>query len=221
MTFPVKQPYVITTKYSPIVHPGLDIAPTGNIYDRPCVAPENGVVTGSGYVATLEGNYIILKGDSGYFYYFGHFSSRSVFFGQRVTEGQQIGIIGMTGKATGIHTHHEVRKTQVGNSIDPEQYYKKENNVVSPTRKAIPAKTVAEHFSNYLGATVNPSDPACQGRFEDPSSDEFWYGLVTSLNDIRKSHEQEILDLKARIANNKNTCTAEERQLLDLLKKLG
>lgn len=60
------------------------------------------------------------------YYYFGHFASRLVKAGDSLKEGQPIGIIGMTGNATGVHTHHEVRKTQGGNQVDPETYYKEE-----------------------------------------------------------------------------------------------
>ena len=43
--------------------------------------------------------------------------------GQRVTEGQQIGVSGATGNVTGPHLHFEVRTTpDYGSDIDPVAY---------------------------------------------------------------------------------------------------
>lgn len=123
MKFPVPQPYAITTKFS-ASHPGIDIAPIpAGTTGRKAVAPEKCKVVQSGYNPSLEGQYLILKGRTK-FYYFGHFAQRKVSVNQTVAEGATIGILGMTGKADGIHTHHEVRTSQHEGSIDPEKYYK-------------------------------------------------------------------------------------------------
>lgn len=126
MIFPVKQPHKITQKFSKN-HPGIDIAPviagtTGVL----CLAPEDSIVITSNYRVTPEGNYVILGGASGVYYYFGHFEKRLVAQAQMVGEGQAIGVLGKTGLADGIHTHHEVRPSGPGpgKSIDPEKYYK-------------------------------------------------------------------------------------------------
>lgn len=105
----------------PTNHPGVDIAPIPNGKTGvPCRSPEAGVIITSNFKPALEGHYVIMRGDSGKYYYFGHFASRSVSGGQRVSEGQQIGVLGMTGSATGIHTHFEVRTTPTGGQINPE-----------------------------------------------------------------------------------------------------
>lgn len=124
MKFPVDQPYAITTQFS-AAHPGIDIAPLpAGTTSRQAVAPESGKVVNSS-VGAVEGNFVIMRGNSGVYYYFGHFSSRNVTTGQMVNEGQSLGIIGQTGQATGVHTHHEVRPNGPGpgSSIDPEAYY--------------------------------------------------------------------------------------------------
>jgi len=134
----------ITTYFSP-QHLGIDIAPLpAGKQGVLCFAPENATVVNAGYVATLEGNFVILKGDSGMFYYFGHFANQMMMIGKRVTEGQQIGVLGMTGLATGIHTHHEVRKIAgPGQSIDPVEYYKNNQGGNMPT---IVDENIAAHL---------------------------------------------------------------------------
>ena len=42
--------------------------------------------------------------------------------GQEVKKGEKIGLVGMTGTATGYHLHFEVRKD--GKPVDPEPYLK-------------------------------------------------------------------------------------------------
>lgn len=123
MRFPVPDPYVITQAFSS-GHLGIDIAPTpAGTKNRPVVAPEKSIVVASGNNPALEGIYLILKGDSGKFYYFGHFASVNYLRNQGMNEGDVIGLMGMTGLATGIHTHHEVRTTISGGQINPYVYY--------------------------------------------------------------------------------------------------
>lgn len=123
MKFPVKEPYRITQGFSS-GHLGIDIAPgvpgqTGvGVY-----APEDGMVVGSGNNPALEGQYLVLKGKVKW-YYFGHFAERKVALNQPIREGQLIGIMGKTGLATNIHTHHEVRSTRSGGQVNPIDYYK-------------------------------------------------------------------------------------------------
>lgn len=125
MRFPVDQPFAITTHFNAQTHPGIDIAPLpGGIAGIIAHAPERGTVVASG-TGVIEGNYVIMHGQTGMFYYFGHFAKRLVISGQPVNEGDVLGVIGMTGAATGIHTHNEVRPQQgPGNQVDPEQWYK-------------------------------------------------------------------------------------------------
>lgn len=121
MRFPVDNPYKITTRFS-ASHPGIDIAPipAGKL-GVACYAPEKGTVIASNYKPALEGEYIILKGNSGKYYYFGHFArgSRRYGVGASVNEGDVLATLGMTGKADGVHTHFEVRTSPNGGQIDP------------------------------------------------------------------------------------------------------
>lgn len=56
------------------------------------------------------GIYVRVDGSDGYKYYYCHMESKSVVAGQRVNEGDVLGVMGNTGYSFGAHTHFEVRK---------------------------------------------------------------------------------------------------------------
>ncbi|WP_335932868.1 M23 family metallopeptidase [Streptomyces sp. PTD5-9] len=69
------------------------------------------------------GNQVVIKHPDGRYSQYGHLSSISVSAGQSVTAGQQIGLSGSTGNATGPHLHFEVRTGPAyGSDIDPIAY---------------------------------------------------------------------------------------------------
>ncbi|WP_392674218.1 peptidoglycan DD-metalloendopeptidase family protein [Streptomyces sp. LN785] len=69
------------------------------------------------------GNQVVIKHADGHYSQYGHMSSLSVSAGQTVTAGQQVGLSGATGNATGPHLHFEVRTGPAyGSDIDPIAY---------------------------------------------------------------------------------------------------
>lgn len=84
-------------------HSGLDVAaPTGTPY----VAPADGVVILAAQKPfTLEGNLLMIDHGNGLNSAFLHSSSISVKLGDKVVQGQEIGRVGATGRATGPHLH--------------------------------------------------------------------------------------------------------------------
>ncbi|MFD9602059.1 peptidoglycan DD-metalloendopeptidase family protein [Streptomyces sp. NPDC059970] len=69
------------------------------------------------------GNQVVIKHADGHYSQYGHLSSISVSAGQTVGTGQQIGLSGATGNATGPHLHFEVRTGPAyGSDIDPIAY---------------------------------------------------------------------------------------------------
>jgi murein DD-endopeptidase MepM/ murein hydrolase activator NlpD len=84
-------------------HAGVDIAqPTGT----PVIAPADGVVILAAEAPfTLEGNLLMIDHGMGLNSAFLHLSRIDVKVGQAVRQGQPIGAIGMTGRATGPHLH--------------------------------------------------------------------------------------------------------------------
>lgn len=86
----------------------VDIAaPTGT----PVVASADGVVIiskGSGYNGGY-GLYVVIRHSNGTQTLYAHMSSVNVSVGETVSQGQQIGAVGNTGRSTGPHIHFEVR----------------------------------------------------------------------------------------------------------------
>ncbi|URW77050.1 M23 family metallopeptidase [Sphingomonas donggukensis] len=84
-------------------HSGVDVAkPAG----APIVAPADGVVIlAADHPFTLEGNLLMLDHGMGLNSAFLHLSRIAVRPGQRVRQGDVIGYVGSTGRATGPHLH--------------------------------------------------------------------------------------------------------------------
>lgn len=55
------------------------------------------------------GSYVVIQHDNGSETLYGHMSKVSAYDGEEVTQGQLIGYVGETGRATGPHVHFEIR----------------------------------------------------------------------------------------------------------------
>lgn len=84
------------------LHDALDIAGTG--YGSNIYAANNGTVVEARY-NYINGNYVVINHNNGYYTYYGHMSRIIAKKGQVVARGQVIGKVGMTGWATGPHVH--------------------------------------------------------------------------------------------------------------------
>ncbi len=84
-------------------HTGTDFV---NQYERygAVYAADTGVVETATY-NSIDGNYVVINHQNGYKTHYGHMSSILVEVGQVVSRGEQIGVMGMSGYATGVHTH--------------------------------------------------------------------------------------------------------------------
>lgn len=87
------------------IHKGVDISTYRS--GDPVVSTADGRVIGIGYDASL-GNFIILQHSHGFFTRYGHLMAFRVSKGQKVKQGQVIGLLGNTGLTTGPHLHYEV-----------------------------------------------------------------------------------------------------------------
>lgn len=90
-------------------HVGADFAaPTGT----PVVACMDGKVLEAKEGVSWGGSYgkaIVIDHGGGYKAVYGHLSKIEVKAGDKVSEGQQIGLVGSTGNSSGPHLHLEVR----------------------------------------------------------------------------------------------------------------
>lgn len=134
---PVKGKYKITSPYGwrqhPItgkrrLHAGVDLV-TGRA-NTAIIAPEDGLILearkstapGGGY-----GYFVKYRGVSGVVHLVAHLEENSIVVkaGDRVKQGQKLGIMGTTGASTGIHCHWEVRRKNV--PVDPIAWMNKQN----------------------------------------------------------------------------------------------
>jgi murein DD-endopeptidase MepM/ murein hydrolase activator NlpD len=83
-------------------HSGLDVAAAQG---TPVRAPAAGVVTLAEPDLYLTGGTVLLDHGHGVSSNFLHFSRIDVHVGQRVAQGDVLGLVGMTGRATGPHMH--------------------------------------------------------------------------------------------------------------------
>lgn len=102
-------------------HQGIDISSDS---DNTIIAAANGVVRVTDNAGkTGFGKYIVITHPNGQETVYAHLSSITVKVGQRMKQGQKIGMKGSSGNSTGIHLHFEVCKTRFtndfSNKLDP------------------------------------------------------------------------------------------------------
>lgn len=100
----------VITQYPVWYHMAVDIA---NNAAPPILASDTGTVVFAGCIRYGYGCHIIIDHGNGYQSLYAHLSSIGVSPGQVVNKGQQIGVMGSTGRSTGTHLHFEVRSGEV------------------------------------------------------------------------------------------------------------
>jgi murein DD-endopeptidase MepM/ murein hydrolase activator NlpD len=97
-------------------HPGQDIAaPSGT----PVLAPADGRVIEAGW-KNGYGQTVILDHGNGLTTRYGHLSKVEVEPGQELRRGDELGLVGSTGRSTGPHLHYEVRLGEL--PVSPRHY---------------------------------------------------------------------------------------------------
>lgn len=90
-------------------------------------SPYTGVVTFAGYNGGA-GNEVRIKEDgTGDYVRLMHNRALWVKTGQRVTQGQDVAVMGTTGSSTGVHCHEEIHPGG-GAAVDPMAYYRARNS---------------------------------------------------------------------------------------------
>lgn len=105
------------------MHSGVDLSgPVGeSIY-----ATGNGRVVDIGFDFFGYGNFILIDHGFGYKTRYAHLKSANVTIGKAVTRGEQIGIMGNTGRSKGPHLHYEV--IYRNKTVNPLNYYNRDIN---------------------------------------------------------------------------------------------
>jgi len=88
-------------------HQAIDVASSSG---PEIVASQGGTVTTAGWNAGGYGNFVIINHGNGYRTLYAHMAHNSIVVsaGQKVVQGQKLGIMGSTGRSTGPHLHFEV-----------------------------------------------------------------------------------------------------------------
>ena len=100
-------------------HEGLDFSAE---IGTPIRAAADGIVS-LAEVSGGYGNMVKVDHGSGLETRYGHASKLLVKVGERVVKGQEIALVGSTGRSTGPHLHYEIRLN--GDALDPRQYLQK------------------------------------------------------------------------------------------------
>jgi len=97
-------------------HEAIDIA---NQEGTPVIASAKGVVTFAGNKGLL-GKVVVIDHGYGMVTRYGHLKKTTKKRGEKVKRGDQIGLVGMTGRTTGPHLHYEVHLN--GIPVNPDKY---------------------------------------------------------------------------------------------------
>jgi murein DD-endopeptidase MepM/ murein hydrolase activator NlpD len=98
-------------------HLGVDLAARKG---TPILASQDGMVIYTGRDFKGFGKMVLIEGKGGWATLYAHFSKIHVREGQKVKQGDVIGSMGRTGRATGVHLHFEIRRDR--GPVDPLLY---------------------------------------------------------------------------------------------------
>jgi murein DD-endopeptidase MepM/ murein hydrolase activator NlpD len=95
-------------------HLGIDLAAKRG---TPILAAQGGMVIYTGREFRGYGKMILIESGKGWATLYAHMDKILVYEGQKISQGQLLGAMGRTGRATGVHLHFEIRKDK--GPIDP------------------------------------------------------------------------------------------------------
>lgn len=159
-------------------------------------APEAGVITNVRIAPLLDGGNIVELRSEKYDHRFLHLKSAAVSKGQTVTEGQDLGVSGNTGKV-GYHLHHDVRKKGTLWTDSFDNYYDWEALIKQGGKPNMPYidQSVLDGLEAWkrTGQTLSfdPAYEAMGGKPGDPLTGDT-SGITTVMNDFRKNKEENL-----------------------------
>jgi len=112
------------------IHKGIDLSTYRS--GDPIVVTADGQVVAVDFDANGFGNNVIIRHKHGFYTRYAHMQRIHVHAGQRVQQGEVIGLIGNTGLSTGPHLHYEVH---IGSDVvDPYKYITIRSSIARTTR---------------------------------------------------------------------------------------
>lgn len=151
-------------------HSGIDLV---GLSSKTVYATCDGTVSRTGFDKSY-GNFVVVKGNDGYYHWFCHLARISVSTGQRVSRVTKVGIMGSTGNSTGPHTHYEIRT--------PENKYGKDINPA--TYMGIPNKVGTYHSADYPYKATNAVETVEKPVEYYPAVEMETNSIVMALNSI-------------------------------------
>jgi murein DD-endopeptidase MepM/ murein hydrolase activator NlpD len=113
-------------------HWGIDLASNKG---TPIYSSHHGVVVYSGRDFKGYGKMLLIEGENGWATIYAHLDKTLVKEGQKLRQGDMIGLMGRTGRVTGVHLHFEIRQNK--EAYDPLLFL--------PNGEKIAAKLDARH----------------------------------------------------------------------------
>lgn len=145
-------------------HQGVDLASPIAGLKVPIYASADGVVSRA-QVLSSYGNVVMLKhviGGKPYETNYAHLDSYCVKVGQKVKQGQKIGIMGMTGRSYGVHLHFEIHNGSYApsqpNAIDPMKWI--ELNTCKPLSESNTSTTSQSSIGKKIGYKIEKDSNA-------------------------------------------------------------
>ena len=157
-------------------HGGYDMVGVGS---TDVVAAVGGTVATSQIVTDANsrtsewGNYVCIKTDNGQYHYYCHLKSRAVSKGQRVKAGDKLGVMGATGKVTGVHLHFEVRGADGKMKICPADVLGIANKVGTYTKSTLDRDLDVLVKKGYVKSPLYWKQKAAQVQYLDDLIHEF------------------------------------------------
>lgn len=200
-SYPVNEPYVITQGFGVgndgslgyISHAGVDFVPsedhtvisgsTGEVVATNTTCPPHGGYLGSRCGGGF-GNYIYVEtkvGEVSYRVIYGHLSEVDVSIGDKVVNGESIGVMGNSGNTSGAHVHYEIQlETSKGiyTPINPMPLLVINNSVDSEKISLMKSAGIAEEDYEYVDYIIS-HESSWDYKADNPSSSA--YGLCQAL----------------------------------------
>lgn len=144
-----KRTYTYRGKKVSDFHRGIDLVGGTEI-----VAIADGIVTATCNTGAQYGQacYVRIKHSNGWYTLYYHLKSGSVCVkkNQKVVKGQKLGIMGATGKATGVHLHFQIDKGSSSSAINPYDYVFNNKELVPSTKPS----TYKRYYTVVKGDTL-------------------------------------------------------------------